>query len=313
MVRKREHIRPVHVRSTVPTSGLSQCREKTDNGLLEQLTLDDPNRQRSQTMESADLQEQTGPELAWTPLPEIERRVVGVLVEKAKTTSDQYPLSMNALMNGCNQKSNRDPKMDVDADDVEDALESLRQRSAVGEIHGGGRVAKYRHYLKDWLGVDGTELAVMAELLLRGSQSVGDLRGRAARMAAGQLPDLSALRPVLASLIAKGLVVALTPEGRGQFVTHALYEPGELETVRGQAAAMPQPQVASTAPPVAPRPAPATAPSTATPSTPSNQVSAGTSDQDDDVANLHKEVADLRAEVARLSKEVEDLWSNTTS
>lgn len=255
-------------------------------------------------METADPQQQAA-EPAWTILPENERRVIGVLVEKAKTTPDQYPLSLNALMNGCNQKSNRDPKMDLDLDDVEDALESLRQRGAVGEIHGGGRVAKYRHYLKDWLGVDGTELAVMAELLLRGSQTVGELRGRAARMAGGQLPDVSALRPVISSLTAKGLVISLTPDGRGQIVTHSLYEPIEMQTARPQTEIMPQaPVPPATGTKSVPTP---TSPRTADPYT------TDTSDQSGNSAALRKEVVELRAEVTRLSKEIENLWSHVTA
>jgi uncharacterized protein len=97
-------------------------------------------------------------------------------------------------------------------------------------VQAGGRVDKYRHYAYEWLGVDKTEVAVMTELLLRGAQSVGDLRGRAARMA--PIADLAALRPILDRLKAKGLVIALTPEGRGQIVSHALYTPRELERLR---------------------------------------------------------------------------------
>jgi len=164
---------------------------------------------------------------AWQPLSAIERRIVGVLVEKAKTTPDQYPMSLNALTNGCNQKSNRAPLMNLEPDDVEEALSRLRQLGSVAEVTGGGRVTKYRHYMKDWLGVDGNELAVMAELLLRGPQTVGQLRGRAARMS--PIPDLSALRPVLQDLETRGLIGSLTPEGRGQIVTHRLYYDQEFQ------------------------------------------------------------------------------------
>ena len=164
---------------------------------------------------------------AWQPLSAIERRIVGVLVEKAKTTPDQYPMSLNALTNGCNQKSNRAPLMNLEPDDVEEALSRLRQLGSVAEVTGGGRVTKYRHYMKDWLGVDGNELAVMAELLLRGPQTVGQLRGRAARMS--PIPDLSALRPVLQDLETRGLIGSLTPEGRGQIVTHRLYHDQEFQ------------------------------------------------------------------------------------
>ena len=166
----------------------------------------------------------------WKPLTAIQRRVAGVLVEKAKTTPDQYPLSLNALTSGCNQKSNRDPQMNLAPDQVEQALEQLREMGAVVEVQSGGRVPKYKHCLYEWLGVDKAEIAVMAELMLRGEQTVGELRGRAARME--PIADLNALRPILRSLIAKGLVLELTPEGRGQMVAHALYHEKELAALR---------------------------------------------------------------------------------
>ncbi len=168
----------------------------------------------------------------WQPLTAIQRRVAGVLVEKAKTTPDAYPLTLNALTNGCNQKSNRAPLMDLTPDDVEQALSELREMGAVAEVQSGGRVPKFRHYLYEWLGVDKVELAVMAELLLRGEQTVGELRGHASRME--PIPDLNALRLVLDSLEGKQLVVMLTPAGRGQVVTHNLYTPERLEELKQQ-------------------------------------------------------------------------------
>lgn len=168
----------------------------------------------------------------WQPLSAIDRRVAGVLVEKAKTTPDGYPLSLNAVVTACNQKNNRDPQMELDPDTVQGALDRLRGLGAVGLVQGTGRVDRFRHLLYEWLGVDKVELAVMAELLLRGAQTEGELRGRAARME--PIADLAALRPVLASLKSKGLVLAMTPPGRGYVVAHALYPPDELERVRAQ-------------------------------------------------------------------------------
>ena len=121
-------------------------------------------------------------EATWTALPAVPRRVLGVLVEKAKTTPDAYPMTVNALRNGCNQKNNRSPQMQLSADEVEEALDQLRDLGAVAEIQGDGRATKYRHKAYQWLGVEKVELAVLAELLLRGEQTVGELRGRAARM-----------------------------------------------------------------------------------------------------------------------------------
>lgn len=160
----------------------------------------------------------------------IQRRVAGVLVEKAKTTPDAYPMTLNAICSACNQKSNRSPVMNLEPEDVEEALGQLRSMGAVGLVEGYGRVPKFRHYLYEWLEVDKVELAVMAELLLRGAQTMGELRGRAARME--PIPDLQALRPVVDSLKAKELIVPLTPEGRGHVVTHNLYPPGELSRLR---------------------------------------------------------------------------------
>lgn len=171
-------------------------------------------------------------ERRWRPLDRIQRRVAGVLVEKAKTTPDNYPLSLNALVNGSNQKSNRFPQMELDEERVSDALDQLREMGAVAQIQGDGRVDKYRHLLYEWLGVDKTELAVMAELLLRGAQTLGELRGRAARME--PIVGIDALRPIVDGLRSKGLLLLLTPPGRGCVVTHNLYQPQELDKVRSE-------------------------------------------------------------------------------
>ena len=171
----------------------------------------------------------------WQPINPIDRRVAGVLVEKAKTVPSAYPMSLNAIATAANQKNNRFPVVQLEPEQVEESLERLRLLGAVGLIQGYGRVAKYRHYLYEWLGVDKVELAVMAELLLRGAQTEGELRTRAARME--PILDLAALRPVLASLRSKGLVVSLSPEGRGHVITHALYPPRELEGLKARFAA----------------------------------------------------------------------------
>ena len=172
-------------------------------------------------------------ERRWCSISSIERRVLGVLVEKAKTVPDSYPLTLASLTSGANQKTNRSPLMNLEPEDVEEALDHLRQLGAVTLVQGFGRVEKYRHMLHDWLGLEKVELAVMAELLLRGAQTEGDLRGRASRME--PIPDLPTLRTLLKSLMDKGLVLAVTPEGRGQIFAHALYQPQELEKVYREA------------------------------------------------------------------------------
>lgn len=182
----------------------------------------------------------------WAPLEAYERRVLGVLVEKAKTTPDSYPMTLNALRNGCNQKSNRFPQVQLEDYQIEEALESLRVKKAVSIIQGDSRVEKYRHLAYDWLGVSKVELAVMAELLLRGAQTIGELRGRAARME--PIKGMSELGPILQELLAKQLILYLTPPGRGAVVTHNLYQPRELEKVcrdyGGVPSIQPSPQVA---------------------------------------------------------------------
>lgn len=172
------------------------------------------------------------PERTWVPLSPRERRVLGVLVEKAKTTPEYYPLTIAAIVTGCNQKSNRDPVTDYDADDVEDILQDLRHKGAVIMVEAGGRVVRWKHTLYDWLKVSKVELAVIAELLLRGPQTEGDLRSRASRME--PFPDLPALQAVLEALATRDLVINLSPPGqkRGVMVTHGLYPPQELEKVR---------------------------------------------------------------------------------
>ncbi|MGO9599357.1 MAG: DUF480 domain-containing protein [Isosphaeraceae bacterium] len=172
----------------------------------------------------------TGP--TWVPLGPRERRVVGVLAEKGKTTPEYYPLTVAALVAGCNQKSNRDPVTSYDSGEVEDTLQSLRKKGAAILVEAGGRVSRWKHTLYEWLKVSKAELAVLIELLLRGPQTEGELRARASRME--PLPDLAALEALLEALVPRGLVVYLSPRGqkRGVVVTHGLYPPEELEKVR---------------------------------------------------------------------------------
>jgi uncharacterized protein YceH (UPF0502 family) len=243
----------------------------------------------------------------WRPIGALQRRILGVLVEKAKTTPDAYPLSLNAMVSGCNQKSNRDPQMQVDADEVEHALDALREMGAVGEVHGGGRVIRYRHYMKEWLGVDGTELAVMAELLLRGAQTVGELRGRAARMAPDQLADLSGLRPVVDALTGRGLVVALTPEGRGQIVTHALYPAQEMEQLRRKTGMAAVAAATVLREPGSPHPA---ANISAPLETLAPAAAATVGGAMSDIEQLRSEVSQMHAELQKLRKDVEDIWAS---
>ncbi|KAA5540406.1 DUF480 domain-containing protein [Roseiconus nitratireducens] len=176
------------------------------------------------------------------PISANARRVLGVLVEKAKTTPDNYPMTASALISGCNQKSNRAPQMKLDETDVLNALDELRGVGAAREIQGNGRVTKFRHAAYDWLELDNPQAAIITELLLRGPQTLGELRTRASRM--HSIDDLDATKQVIDSLIAKGLVEALSPPGRGQTFAHTLYPPEERQhlqaRVEKQAAQAPQ-------------------------------------------------------------------------
>lgn len=132
-------------------------------------------------------------------LSEIETRVVSVLVEKEMTTPEYYPLSLNALLNACNQKTNRDPVTVLGEAEVAAALERLRHLGLVTRGGAGGRVGKYAHNLSGKLHLEPETLAVLTEMMLRGPQTVGELRNRAGRMQ--PLPDLAAVEMELEELM----------------------------------------------------------------------------------------------------------------
>ncbi len=132
-------------------------------------------------------------------LDEIEARVVGCLVEKDLATPEYYPLTLNALTNACNQKSNREPVMLLEDTDVVRALDSLRQKQMAHQSAEGVRAAKYCHNLESVLDLDPEDLALLAELLLRGPQTVGELRNRAERM--HPVGDLHAVEELLQNLM----------------------------------------------------------------------------------------------------------------
>jgi uncharacterized protein len=133
-------------------------------------------------------------------LNEVEARVLGSLVEKELTTPAYYPLSLNALVNACNQKSNRDPYMNLDEDAVRDALRSLNQKELAGPADNmESRVKKYEHRLQEAFNFTRHETAILCELLLRGPQTPGELRSRADRM--HQFDDLGIVQSTLQRLM----------------------------------------------------------------------------------------------------------------
>jgi len=154
-------------------------------------------------------------------LSAIEARIIGALIEKQVTTPDQYPLSLNALVNACNQKSNREPLMQVDEATVKFVVDSLARRHFIVEKSGfGSRVPKYQQIFCNTefgsLKFTPQETAIVCELLLRGPQTPGELRNRVTRMA--DLLDPSAIESILETLAARpdGAIVAKLPRESGR-------------------------------------------------------------------------------------------------
>ncbi len=144
-------------------------------------------------------------------LSSIEVRVLGALIEKQLSTPDYYPLSLNALMNACNQLSNREPVVSYDEDTVLKALESLRKKSLVRAISGPDmRVPKYAHNMEEFFNLAIQEVAVLCVLMLRGIQTIGEIRGRSARLY--EFTDLSEVELTIQGLVERqpqALVVKL--------------------------------------------------------------------------------------------------------
>ena len=148
-------------------------------------------------------------------LNDTEVRVLGSLIEKELTTPEYYPLSLNSLTNACNQKSNRDPAMSLAEEDVVRALDSLRFKQMVVLSADGGRVSKYRHLMAEKFGLMPAEQAVICELLVRGPQTVGELRTRGERMY--PFGDIAAVEEVLQELMVRETpLIALMPRQPGR-------------------------------------------------------------------------------------------------
>jgi uncharacterized protein YceH (UPF0502 family) len=142
----------------------------------------------------------------------VEVRVLGALIEKDITTPEYYPLTVNSLQNACNQKSSRDPIVQFDEQMVEQALEMLRNKHLVVRISGAGhRVEKWAHRLGETLNLGRREMALLCVLMLRGAQTVGELRGRTERM--HDFNDLEEVERVLETL-EKSELVARASRGR---------------------------------------------------------------------------------------------------
>lgn len=207
----------------------------------------------------------------------VEVRVLGCLLEKDITTPEYYPMTLNALVNACNQKSNRDPAVNFDDATVNEALQSLRHKGLTGIITGpGNRVAKFTHRLSDRLNLGRREHALLTELMLRGYQTVGELRNRAARMY--EFSDLDEV---------EGCLRGMMERGAGPLVTQMPHRPGTKEVRWAHLlSGPPSPEAFDQLLPV--------------PSSP------GSSPASERIAALETEVAALRTEVEALKAQFRD-------
>ncbi|HEY4816959.1 MAG TPA: YceH family protein [Candidatus Acidoferrum sp.] len=214
-------------------------------------------------------------------LNEVEARVLGALWEKEITTPDYYPLSLNALVNACNQKSNRDPIMNLDEDSVRSALRVLHDNSLARSVSAAdSRVTKYEHRLQEAFNFDRREASIFCELLLRGPQTPGELRSRAERM--HHFDDLSEVQSALQRLMNREpplvKVLARQPGTKESRYIHLLS--GEAEPVGSSNV----------------REAPAAA---------SRENVDKLSHLESEVAELRKDIADLRQQFAAFRKQFE--------
>jgi hypothetical protein len=210
-----------------------------------------------------------------TKLDEIEVRVLGALLEKDITTPDYYPLSLNALINACNQKSNRDPVMALDESAVRDALDRLNEKNLVGQATSAdSRVPKYAHRLQEVFNFDRREMAVLCVLLLRGPQTPGELRGRTERMY--KFDDLGVVESTLHRLMERepSLVMKLPRQPGTKESRYAHLLAGEMEGWSAPAETQP--------------------------------IAATGIEDEQRIARLETELESLRKEVADLRQQLED-------
>jgi uncharacterized protein len=211
-------------------------------------------------------------------LNDVEVRVLGALLEKETTTPDYYPLSLNALLNACNQKSNREPVMDLDETSVRGALDTLQQKGMAGPAKGAdSRVTKYEHRLQEIFNFDRREAAVLCVLLLRGPQTPGELRGRSERMY--RFEDLDQLQSALQQLMRREPpLVKLLPRQPGtKEARYAHLFSGDIERWE------------------------APTPASDTSSADGNRII----HLEEEIANLKRDVAELKQEMATFRKQFE--------
>jgi hypothetical protein len=208
-----------------------------------------------------------------------QARVLGALIEKEITTPDYYPLSLNALVNACNQRSNREPVMDLREDEVRDALNGLQEQRLAGPARGAdNRVTKYEHWLGEAFNFSRAETALLCVLLLRGPQTPGELRGRTERMhrfeeigdVLGGLQKLMEREPPLAAVLPR------QPGTKESRYMHLLSgDVGASPVTAGEPARVPSSAV-----------------------------------ENDRITQLESDVAELRKEVAALRLKIDDLFGD---
>ncbi len=209
-----------------------------------------------------------------------EARVLGALVEKEITTPDYYPLTLNALINACNQRSNREPVMDLDEDDTRQALHGLENKQLAGRARSAdGRVTKYEHWLGEAFNFSRAETALICVLLLRGPQTPGELRSRTERM--HPFTEISDVIAGLQKLMEREpSLVALLPRQPGaREARYAHLLSGPVESIQ-----MP------------------------VDSAPTQVIASNTPEQDDRIEKLESTVAELRREVAALRDKIDNLF-----
>ncbi len=208
-----------------------------------------------------------------------EARVLGALVEKEVTTPEYYPLSLNALVNACNQRSNREPVMNLDEDDVRQALHGLEEMRLAGRARSAdSRVTKYEHWLGEAFNFSRAETAVLCVLLLRGAQTPGELRGRTERLhrfdeiseVLAGLQKLMEREPPLAAMLPR------QPGTKESRYAHLLSGPVE--------------------------------PATASQAESTPESSAGRSAYEERIAQLEATVIELRQQLADLSQKIDRLF-----
>ena len=160
---------------------------------------------------------------SYPPVKELskpQRRVLGVLIEKAYTVPESYPLTIKSLISGCNQKSNRSPITNYSEDNLIQTLDELRGMGLVASVHTeSGRTERYRHYIRKRFALSEPQLAILTELLLRGRQQLGELRARASRMV--PIESLQDLKKEVEGLLQQGLVQVDGPlDRRGVEIDH---------------------------------------------------------------------------------------------